>query len=610
MSSYESNRASLSKGRTQRPFEFFHPMTMRAGYFIPVYVNSEVMPATTIDLNVDCSLKALTMTRAPLGSLNLEYIAVFVPHDIIWTDQKQFWGETDNAAWNTTFATNRPQCRIETQITSDTHRNNCSNNTIYRYLPDAASISISDATELANAHKLQLAQYMGYPNNGETTTSDSTNHMYVDGDALGLRAVAATWNFFIRDLNCQDVIGFLKTSPANATSDQNLSRFASDVCPPVNKIHDWATGVIPSPQYGSVTNIPIAGTAPIVGDSTMHGTNTNLKFGSSSSLSGQWFLGGNNNDTNGLLTTGTGVAGTGTVALNRTNMIADLSSATGISLMDFRSIVQINHYKETLAHYGRKMQDTMWAVFGSSVGNAILDEPEGICHVSKNINIQTVTSTAEADSTKGLGYLGGRSETYISDNGAVSYTAKKFGTFLIAAFIRQGRHVYSNVIPHSAHAITLWDQVNPLFAGSSDVPVYKSEIGCAATTVSADLAALGYSTVTNVGKVWSYQSVKAAAANTTLGYQVYGWNAKFPVSYASGGMNPCSTQPLSDFTMADAYSSPVAYGPGYPIEDPKFIGRAFVDQTRFAPQFTAEWHITGSITTPLPEVKVPGLRRI
>ena len=599
MARYVQDGASLSGARYKYPFYFDHPTTIRSGYFVPIFADSYVAPGSTYNLNFEGFIRALPMTRPPMGDLEMFVGAWYVPHRINWTEFKEHFGENNLTAWTGNYSIERPKVLVSTELDASPYALGIGAFTGLPYgyvsgshvLPDSLWQSLGSTDYFgANWSSIHLGQYFGYP----VYASDDDVSGKLKVEALKARAYASIWNEFIRDQNLQAPILFLKTTSTLGSEDAVLRQMLDFVPAPINKVHDLFTGVLPNPQKASTTvKLPMGDAAPISFTSNILGT-SNLGH----TVARKETDGTNVNVTSGTVgfsasqMLGT-VAGTANTALqldNSQNLYVDLRNATGANISDFRNAVIVQHYYETLAQFGSKYYEIAQAIWNTRPSNVREDLPEGCGFITFPINIQAVTSHA-ATSGQPLGYQAAKSETYHRQDSMFTYTTKEHGTLMICCGIRQARHVYTNRMSRDFFDFDLFSEVNPLFVGSSDVPVYKTEVDAS-------------------GYIGSLGAVVEEKPDAVLGYQEYGYQEKFQVSYASGLLNPHVTGALSDFTMADAYNSTVSLSPSFVIEDPNFIGRSFVSNAPFAAQFVCDFKITGSVTRVLAPKTVPGLTRI
>lgn len=597
MARYVQDGASLSGARYKYPFYFDHATTIRSGYFVPIFADSYVAPGSTYNLNFEGFIRALPMTRPPMGDLEMFVGAWFVPHRINWTEFMEHFGQNNLTAWTGNYNIERPKLKIASQL--DTLGQAFSDWSFFSHLPygysngsmllpdGIAADAYGDNPEDFYWDSFCLSQYFGHPSCLQLGVQ-GTGYLVVD--ALKYRAYASVWNEFIRDQNLQAPILFLKTTTTTGAEDAALSEMAV-LTAPINKVHDLFTGVLPNPQKASTTvKLPMGDAAPIGFTTNKLGT-TNLGHTVARKESD-----GSNVNATGIAFTASQMTGTvsgSTAALqldNSENLYVDLRNATGANISDFRNAVIVQHYYETLAQFGSKYYEIAQAIWNTRPSNVREDLPEGCGFITFPINIQAVTSHA-ATSGQPLGYQAAKSETYHRQDSMFTYTSKEHGTLMVCCGIRQSRHVYSNRLSRDFYDFDLFSEVNPLFVGSSDVPVYKPEID-----------ATGY--------IKSLGGLTPESSESVLGYQEYGYQEKFQVSYASGLLNPHVQGALSDFTMADAYESTVSLSPTFVMEDPNFIGRSFVSNTYFAPQFVCDFKLTGSVTRVLAPKTVPGLTRI
>ena len=75
--------------------------TFDAGRLVPIYCR-EVLPSQTIKLDLDFTIREVTMKTPVLGALQADVYAFFVPNRVVNSSWKQVMGENVNSAWTQT----------------------------------------------------------------------------------------------------------------------------------------------------------------------------------------------------------------------------------------------------------------------------------------------------------------------------------------------------------------------------------------------------------------------------------------------------------------------------------------------------------------------------
>lgn len=336
--------------------------TFDAGYLVPFFVD-EALPGDTFkaDLNMFCRLA--TPIVPFMDNLFLETFFFAVPIRLIWDNWQKFNGEQDNPGDSTDFLV--PQIQAPT----------------------------------GGWQYGSLADYMGIPTGvGGLKTS-----------ALWHRAYNLIWNEWFRDENLQNTQWMHKDDGPDPAEHYVLLRRG--------KRHDYFTSCLPWPQKGPGVELPLGGTAPVIGN----GKTLGFIDGDSGSFGPVYAL---NSDTGNALQMSFGAynkslplsniqgtqpahgVGLGvTTNPNASGLVADLSSATAATINSLRQAFQIQKLYERDARGGTRYTEILRAHFGVVSPDARLQRPEYLGGTSGRININPVAQTSASDTTTPQGNL-------------------------------------------------------------------------------------------------------------------------------------------------------------------------------------------------------------
>lgn len=343
-------------------------------------------------------------------------------------------------------------------------------------------------------------------------------------NSMECRAFALIWNNWFRDENIQNSVDVPIDSSFdlpnnNAWSETNFT----GKLPKVNKIKDYFTSLLPSPQKGVAPNIPVtfAADVPVTTGSTVPLSGgvamtlqpptgsvwsfpggTSVRSSSvSATPSSPWTAFKNLPSLYGSAATGsrtpvpfaavdystwtstTGqvpelTPGTnpGFVNLEPANLWARTSKLDGIGVTanSLRDIFSIQRYLEKMAMYGGRYTEWLLANFGVSTGDIELQIPEYVGGRRSPITIQEVAQTSNvSESPTPLASLAAFSKS--SGTGTFTYTAKQHGFLITVGCVRE-LHNYSQFLHPDKFKNSRYDFYSPVFARLGLQPVYTKEI--------------------------------------------------------------------------------------------------------------------------------------
>lgn len=395
-------------GRCKFPRQFRQITTFNCGDLIPLMVDCNITPGDVVKIPIKALLRMQTPLYPVLDDLVMDITAWFVPDRITWRHFVNFWGENDTTFWEEPTQYEIPQI-------------------------ESPSGGWAEGS---------LADYFGIPTK---VSGLSVSHM-------PFRAYCKIWNDYFRDENLKEPIFFNEDETTltgkNIDANYDYTTYTQLGAAPakVAKRSDYFTKSLPEPQKMSDIMIPLGETAPVVGN----GMTIGLTDGTNNA--GLYFGGSTNSALAKSTSYGQPVGGTDTtssIALARTGLttdpdnsglVADLSSATGISVNILRTCVALQRYAETIARSGSRYIELLAGLFGVKSSDARLQRAEYLGGKSFPISMSQVVANTAATNQK-MGNVGGMSQTIINDY-LCTKGFEEHGTLMVLGCVRIKRHTY------------------------------------------------------------------------------------------------------------------------------------------------------------------------
>lgn len=467
-------------------------LPFNAGDIVPVYY-SEVLPHDTISLDLDFVIRQNTVKRPTMGKMDVDFYAFFVPNRIVNESWKNVQGENTSGYWSAPEVELAPLLR---------------ENYIYDIQVPVGSV----------------ADYYGFP-----TQMPIRDEVLKQMNDLKFKGYLAIYNQWFRDENYQNPIPFSKLNvyqgffepvgtwigvkgydqlthnenfiPAGTEADGSYPDGAvvkalygdgaesdnaiypgarlttwSALNPPLkaNKLHDFITSGLPSPQKGAEVYFGVGEIANVVADTNEHSTVNNIKISSSfdtgNAKRGNVFISNNGTliiDKNQYTD---GVPGSPLLTVDNTNLVADLSNATGIDVNSLRTAIATQQVYEILARGGSRYTEIIRSMFGLETENPFSDIPTKLGHIRRELDLYQVAQTSasvEGETPQGeLTAFG-----YTTSGGKLfTRTFLEHGYVHVFAVVRQ-RNTYSTYLaPDNFRKGTL-DFYLPALANIGEQPI-------------------------------------------------------------------------------------------------------------------------------------------
>jgi hypothetical protein len=377
--------ANIQRSLFQR--DFGYKTTLDAGKLVPFFCDM-CYPGDTYLAEVSMFGRMATPIYPIMDNIRVETFYFSVPLRLVWNDFKIFMGETSGPN-----DTRKSEDFLIPQLTSDNS---------------------------ANFKAQSLWDYLGFPQ-GISGLSVS---------ALPFRAYCLVWQEWFRAEFLQDAptLNLTSTSGYFTGNSNQLEESGWDnlyMPAPRGKRFDYFTGCLPFPQYGEGVQLPLG----VQGDVTISSNGKQIQL-VSGGVTGGLITG--NFDTDPVRYSPVGIPMPGAAVENQSVQfgsetgltgVADLTSATAITINSLRQAFAMQHFLERLAIGGARYTEIIRSMFGVISPDARLQRPEFLGHGVTNLNINPVQQTAEsADGGSPLGNLA--AYAYFSDiHHAFNYSA-------------------------------------------------------------------------------------------------------------------------------------------------------------------------------------------
>lgn len=495
--------------------------TFDSGYLVPIFVD-EVLPGDTFTM--DCTLfsRVSTLISPIMDNLYLDTFWFFVPERLLFEHFYAMCGEQDNPTDSTD------------------------------YLFPTVTSPADKGFEVGS-----LADYFGLP----------TGVPNLEVRAEPFRAYNLIYNEWFRDENLQESLPFTKAD-SDKYSDYKLVRRG--------KRHDYFTSALPWPQKGPGVELPFGGTANIVSDGSMRFTP-----GSSGSLqpANTFYIQPSSGDT----ATTPHLALTGNVSSSTSwkpliydsGLKADLSSATAVTINQFREAFQIQRWYERAARGGTRYTEIIRSFFGVVSPDARLQRPEYLGGSSNRIDINVIPQTSGTTDVSPQANL---SAFAVGTNGRGNGFSKSFTEhgWIIGLVNVRADMTYQQGINRMWTRSTKFDMYWPTFAFLGEQAILNKEIYAQGNE--------------DDDKVFGYQER----------YAEY----RYAPSQVTGKFRSTYAQSLDSWHLAQKFENLPKLNPEFIVDNPP-VDRVVAVPSE--PQFLLDAWFNLNCVRPMPVYGVPGL---
>lgn len=539
----------VNVSRTAQVIDNRHLTTLNTGVLVPIYVNSDILPGTTVSMDMSSLVRMSTPIFPVMDNCFLDLYWFFTPHRLVWDNFKNFFGESADADWES------PQ---DYEI------------------PQLCSSPSSSNTTTSNWTKGTIADYFGLPTDKP--------QCYVN--ALPFRAYCMIYNEWFRSTPIQKPLYFPKDDSTQYAFSQTdldgnydyISSTHKGLRPAkANRFFDYFSGCLPSPQVGSPVTIDLLGKAPVFAaeepfDHVTEGLPiSNIHFiNSNPALYGVGLK-------NGSLVKLSGSVSEGNTDLDFVpdNLYADLSQTLVASVNELRLAFALQTLLERDSR-GVRYRELLYNHFGVSNGDSTMQVPEFLDGCRIPINVDSIYATSETASRPQGSAAGFSLTTDTRSSFTKSFTEP--GTLMCLAVVRT-HHTYQQGLDKMWTKKRRFDHYYPVLANLGNQPVYTREL-------------------------YFDQNVPA---DDVFGYQEAWAEYRFKRSFVSSEFRSNYAQSLDSWHYADFYSAPPVLDSAWMEETEVNVDRTLAVQSSLQDQFICDFYFKPTYVQPVPLYSVPGL---
>lgn len=532
---FTSNPVNLDISRSKFKRPYLNTTTLLTGDLVPIYVD-EVLPGDSVQMDISSVVRMITPAVPVMDNAFLDLYAFWVPNRLCTkhpNDWQKICGENFDGFW-----ANNVEYTLE--------------NTGNTYV--TAGETTKNGRSLSNYFGLG-----GYHN-------PSINKL-VNVNALPFRGYVKIWNEWFRDENLQNPL-----DPDYYASGNLLD--TTKVVLQSNKLHDYFTSALPSPQKGASVLLPLLGTAPIIA--------SDVDIIANNSVSGAKAEFDNNNF---LVASGRGESGYTLTGNNPSDFYADLSRVTGATVNELRLSFALQRILEKDSRGGSRFTEMLKSHFGIAPSDSTLQRPEYLGGKRIPLEMNTVVQTSATGTSGGVNVLGETGAYSNTNDLSAIIPMKSFnehGYLYVLATIRTNNTYYQG-LPKLFMRNRRYDFYYPAFANIGEQPVYKYEI---------------YNNDVNRTKDSGFYPV--------FGYQEAWAEYRFKPNQLTGYMNPLvGDEILNKWTYAQELSNP-SLGNNFIKQESGPVDQVLAITSNNY-HFICNFYFDTTMTRPMPVFSIPGL---
>lgn len=592
------NAAILPQKRSSFNKSHSHTTTFDSAYLVPLMYD-RVLPGDEKKIRYSGLARMATPKVPVMDEANLDVWAFFVPDRLWWSHAKEFYGENLDASFNPDGEYVMPSLKPSQFFTRPEFEAERSNNGLG-----------------------SLNDYFGMPigvSGNATSDGGIFDNSGVRVSAGLHRSYQLIWNEWFRNSSVQPALR-LSTGDSVTDEEWEVIREIRKVC----KLPDYFTSLLKEPQAGDDVLLPLGDWAPVVSrtvDIDHRNDMYPVRVGNISG-DGDYYIGRSQSvlgtsydgkmkrlneasfETSVAYDLDTSVASPLRSSLANamsagphaafTNLWADMTDVTQVTINNLRAAVTVQHLLELDAMAGKRFQNILQAHFGVFTPDATLQRPELLGATRTPIGMRQVLQTSATEDSTPQGNTAAFSLTNVANEWICNKAFTEPGFIMVLGAVRPV-HSYSQGIDPLLTKLNRYDHYWTVFDNLGNQPVPTTSIFFTYNPAN--------------GAEWNPELY----VNNTLGYQEAWTEYRIRPNRVSGLMRPDLVGgdqhgTLAYWNFSSNFKRPPVLNSSFVEEDENIMDRAIA--TPNEPQFILDSYFDYIDVKNMSVHSIPGLLRL